>query len=74
LETADGDELDGVIVGSCLAGTAVKTDDWNGYNGVGRRHGRVHRMVDHSGSKVHSALDSDVDGVREARCNAMEGL
>jgi transposase-like protein len=74
LETAGGDERDEVVVGSCLAGTVVNTDEWNGYNGAGRRHGRVHRAVDHSGSEAHFAIDADGDGVREVHCNTMEGL
>lgn len=74
LDTAGGDELDEVVVGSCLAGTVVNTDEWNGYNNVGRRHGRVHRTVDHSGAKSRYAVDADGDGVREVHCNTMEGL
>jgi len=74
LETAGGDELDELIVGACLGGSVVNTDEWNGYKGVGRRHGRVHRTVDHAGPKSRYAVDADGDGVREVHCNTMEGL
>lgn len=74
VETASGVELEGVIDGACLSGTTVNTDEWNGYNRVGRRHGRIHRTVDHSGPKWTWAIDGDGDGVREIHCNTLEGL
>ena len=74
LETADGSELDAVVDDTCLEGTVVNTDEWKGYSRVGKRHGRVHRTVDHSGPKSTWAVDQDGDGVREVHCNTQEGL
>src|SRR3954466_5491373 len=74
VETASGDELEAVIDDTCLEGTVVNTDEWNGYKGVGKRHGRIHRTVDHSGQKWTWAIDADGDGVREVHCNTLEGL
>jgi transposase-like protein len=74
LETASMIELDDVVDGACLEGTTVNTDEWSGYNRIGKRHGRVHRTVDHSGPKRTWALDLDGDGVREVHCNTLEGL
>jgi len=74
LESADSVELDDALDCACLSGTVVNTDEWNGYNRVGRRQGREHRRVDHSGPKSTWAQDDDGDGVREVHCNTMEGL
>ena len=59
IESASGSELDDVIDNACLGETTVNTDEWNGYNRVGRRHGRVHRTVDHSGPRWTWAIDAD---------------
>src|SRR5512135_1961540 len=74
LGSAGGEELEEVIDDTCLGETTVNTDEWNGYNRVGGRHGRVHRTVDHSGPKCTWAIDADGDGVREVHCNTQEGL
>jgi transposase-like protein len=74
VETASGSELEAVVDDACLEGTVVNTDEWNGYNRVGERQGRVHRTVDHSGPKSTWAVDADGDGVREVHCNTQEGL
>jgi transposase-like protein len=74
LESASGSELGEVIVATCLGGTVVNTDEWNGYNRVGGRHDRGHRSVDHSGPKSTWAVDADGDGIREVHCNTQEGL
>ncbi len=74
LETASGGELDAVVDGTCLEDTVVNTDEWKGYSRVGKRHGRVHRTVDHSGPRSTWAVDRDGDGVREVHCNTQEGL
>ena len=74
IETASLVELDDVVDNACLGETTVNTDEWNGYNRIGRRHGRVHRTVDHSGPKGTWATDADGDGVREVHCNTLEGL
>jgi hypothetical protein len=47
IETAGMVELDDVVDNACLEGTTVNTDEWSGYSRVGKRHGRVHRTVDH---------------------------
>jgi transposase len=66
--------LDDVVDNACLGETTVNTDEWNGYNRIGKRHGRVHRTVDHSGPRWTWALDADGDGVREVHGNTLEGL
>jgi transposase len=74
IATASMVELDDVVDNACLGETAVNTDEWNGSNRVGRRHGRVHRTVDHAGPKWTWARDADGDGVRELHCKTREGL
>jgi transposase len=74
IDAANSVELDDAIDCACLAGTTVNTDEWNGYNRVGKRQCRVHRAVNHSGPKSTWALDLDGDGVREVHCNTQEGL
>jgi hypothetical protein len=74
IETAGMVDLDDVVDSACLGGTAVNTDEWNGYNRVGERQGRKHPTVDHSGPKCTWAIDADGDGVREVHCNTMEGI
>lgn len=74
IESASGAELEETLDATCLEGTTINTDAGKGYSRVGRRHGRVHRAVDHSGPKSTWALDLDGDGVREVHCNTQEGL
>jgi transposase len=74
IETASMVELDDGVDDACLEETTVNPDEWNGSIRVGKRHGRVHRTVDHSGPKWMWALDADGDGVREVPCNTLEGL
>jgi transposase len=74
LDSASGSELETMIDDTCLEGTTINTDEWNGYNRVGRRHRRIHQTVDHSGPKSTWAIDADGDGVREVHCNTLEGL
>ncbi len=74
IESASASELDDVIDHACLGETTVNTDEWNGSNRVGRRHGRVHRTGDQSGPRWTWAIDADGDGVREIHCNTLEGL
>ena len=74
IETASMVERDDVVDNACLEETTVNTDEWNGYNRIGQRQGRVHRSVDHSGPKSTWAIDADSDGVREVHCNTLEGL
>ena len=49
----------------------VYTDDWNGYNPLGRRD-RGHATVNHNRGEF--ARDDDGDGVREVHCNTLEGI
>ncbi len=49
----------------------VYTDDWNGYNPLGRS-GRGHATVNHNRGEF--ARDDDGDGVREVHCNTLEGI
>ena len=74
IESASGAELGATIDDTCLEGTTINTDEWQGYSRVGGRHRRVHRTVGHSGPKGTWALDLDGDGVREVHCNTQEGL
>jgi transposase-like protein len=74
LDSANSVELNDVVDSACLGGITVNTDEWNGYNQVGKRQARVHRVVDHSGPKSTYAVDRDGDGVREVHCNTQEGL
>jgi hypothetical protein len=74
IETASMVEWDDGVDAACLEGTAVNTDEWSGYNRIGKRHGRGHRTVDHSGPRQTWALDVDGDGVREVRCATLDGL
>jgi hypothetical protein len=67
-------ELDDMVDNACLAGTTVNSDEWNGYDRIGQRHGRVHRTVDHSGPRSTWAIDAGRDGVREVHRNTLEGL
>ncbi len=73
VDSAGAAELGDFVDRSCLSGTTVNTDAWNGYNRVGGRHDRIHVRVDHSGPKSSWAIDADADGVREVHCNTMEG-
>jgi transposase len=74
IESASGSELEAIMDETCLEGTTVNTDEWNGSNRVDQRPGRVHQAVDHSGPKSPWAIDADGDGVREVPCNTWEGL
>jgi hypothetical protein len=74
IETASLVEWDDAVDNACLEETTVNTDEWNGDNRIGKRHGRVHRTVDHSGPKGTWAIDAAGDGVREGHCNTLEGL
>jgi hypothetical protein len=74
IETATMADWDDSVDAACLEGTAVNTDEWDGSNRIGKRHGRVHRAVDHSGPERTWALDVDDDGMREVHCDTLEGL
>src|SRR5512135_3509751 len=74
IESASAGELGDVIDDACLGETTVNTDEWNGSNRGGKRHGRAHRTVDHSGPRCTWAIDADGDGLREVHCNTLEGL
>jgi transposase-like protein len=49
----------------------VDTDEWNGYNPLGRN-GRGHATVNYNRGEF--ARDDDGDGVREVHCNTLEGI
>jgi transposase len=69
---SDAAELVGATVLPATApGAKVYTDDWNGYNSLGR-HGRGHATVNHNRGEF--ARDDDGDGVREVHCNTLEGI
>src|SRR5512135_395618 len=62
--------VDATVLPATVPGAMVYTDDWNGYNPLGRR-GRGHATVNHNRGEF--ARDDDGDGVREVHCNTMEG-
>jgi transposase len=74
IATARMAERDDGVDNACLEGTTVNPDEWSGYNRVGKRPGRAHRAVDHSGPQCTWAVDRDGDGVREGHGNTLEGL
>ena len=74
IESASGAELEATIDDTCLEGTTINTDEWEGYSRVGEQRRRTHVTADHSGPKGTWALDLDGDGVREVHCNTQEGL
>ena len=53
IETASMVELDDVVDNACLGETTVNTDEWNGYNRIGQRQGRVHRTRRSLGTQEH---------------------
>ena len=74
VDTASAADLEGLIDGECLEETTINTDEWNGYDRLGRLRKWVHKAVDHAGPKSTWAVDEDGDGVREVHCNTLEGL
>ena len=52
-------------------GTLVDTDEWNGYQPLGRR-GRGKSSVDHE--RGEGTRGDDGQGVREVECNTREGI
>ena len=63
--------VDATVLPATVPGAMVYTDDWSGYNPLGRR-GRGHATVNHNRGEF--ARDDDGDGVREVHCNTMEGI
>ena len=63
--------VDATVLPATKPGAMVYTDDWNGYNPLGRR-GRGHATVNHHRGEF--ARDDDGDGVREVHCNTREGI
>src|SRR3954471_2501606 len=45
VETASAADLEGLIDAECLEETTINTDEWNGYNRLGRRRKWVHKTV-----------------------------
>src|SRR3954467_10037684 len=62
--------VDATVLPATKPGAMVYTDDWNGYNPLGRS-GRGHATVNHNRGEF--ARDDDGDGVREVHCNTLEG-
>ena len=62
--------VDATVLPATEPGAMVYTDDWNGYNPLGRS-GRGHATVNHNRGEF--ARDDDGDGVREVHCNTLEG-
>jgi hypothetical protein len=73
IETASLVEWDDVVDHACLGTTTVNTEEWNGSHRIGKRPGRVHRTVDHSGPRGTWAIDADGDGVREVHFEERDG-
>ncbi len=63
--------VDATVLPATKPGAMVYTDDWNGYNPLGRNN-RGHATVNHGQGEF--ARDDDGDGVREVHCNTMEGI
>jgi transposase len=63
--------VDATVLPATEPGAMVYTDDWNGYNPLGRRD-RGHATVNHNRGEF--ARDDDGDGVREVHCNTMEAI
>jgi transposase len=63
--------VDATVLPATEPGAMVSTDDWNGYNPLGRRD-RGHATVNHNRGEF--ARDDDGDGIREVHCNTMEGI
>ena len=63
--------VDATVLPATKPGAMVYTDEWNGYNPLGRD-GRGHATVNHNRGEF--ARDDDGDGVREVHCNTLEGI
>ena len=55
------------------AESAVNTDEWKAYGGLGET-GRTHATVCHAPGKREWARDGDGDGIREVHSNTSEGI
>ena len=71
LEPIPAELVDATVLPATVPGAMVYTDDWNGYNPLGRR-GQGHATVNHNRGEF--ARDDDGDGIREVHCNTMEGI
>jgi transposase len=63
--------VDATVLPATVPGATVYTDEWNGYNPLGRRD-RGHATVNHNRGEF--ARDDDGDGIREVHCNTLEGI
>ena len=63
--------VDATVLPATKPGAMVYTDEWNGYNPLGRSN-RGHATVNHNRGEF--ARDDDGDGVREVHCNTLEGI
>jgi transposase-like protein len=63
--------VDATVLPATVPGAMVYTDEWNGYNPLGRND-RGHVTVNHNRGEF--ARDDDGDGVREVHCNTLEGI
>src|SRR5919199_269510 len=63
--------VDATVLPATRPGARVYTDEWNGYNPLGRSD-RGHATVNHNRGEF--ARDDDGDGVREVHCNTLEGI
>ena len=63
--------VDATVLPATEPGAMVSTDEWNGYNPLGRRD-LGHASVNHNRGEF--ARDDDGDGIREVHCDTMEGI
>ena len=63
--------VDATVLPATKPGARVYTDEWTGYNPLGRS-GRGHATVNHNRGEF--ARDDDGDGIREVHCNTLEGI
>ena len=69
--SGSADLVEATVLPAPEPGAMVYTDEWNGYNPLGRSD-RGHATVNHNRGEF--ARDDDGDGVREVHCNTLEGI
>jgi hypothetical protein len=70
LRSANAAELEGLVHEPTAPGTVLYTDEWSGYDGVGR----PRQSCRHTPGAREGAGDADGDGVREVPNNPCEGM
>jgi transposase-like protein len=73
VDNADRETLENIVISTTIAGAALYTDEWGGYNHLAEL-GRNHSTVCHTPGQREWARDDDGDGVREVHVNTLEGI